>query len=208
MTAVRYEPGEDARALPRDEVGWYKKYGVTFRDVGPEDLELLRQWRNDPSIRGAMVVQDEITEAMQAAWYAALDRAKDCYSVLLFRGERIGLTQLRHIDRVKRTAEAGITIWRPEHQNGVLAYRIAIAGMDWDFLEAGFDSLTISVRKTNSRARRFVRSLGYRLEDPDPSGDILRGWIDAESYFRSVEPLRAVVLAEMTELGEPIPQGT
>lgn len=207
MSVLRFEPGEAARALPRNEQGYFAKYGVTFQDVLPDDLELLRRWRNEPAIREAMVFQEEITEAMQAVWYASLDPAKDLYSVLLFRGERIGLTQLRHIDRARRTAEGGIAIWQPQHQNGLLPYRVAIAGMDWDFLESGFESLTVTVRKTNSRARRFVRSLGYHLEDPDPAGEILRGRVDAESYFRAVEPYREIVLAEMRELGEPIPRG-
>lgn len=204
---ARFQPSDAARVLPRDEVGWYKKYGVTFRDVYPDDLELLRTWRNATAIREAMVFQQEITEAMQSAWYAAIDPARDRYSVLLFRGERIGLTQLRHIDSESHSAEGGITIWRPEHQNGVLPYRVAIAGMDWDFLERGLAQLTVTVRKSNSRARRFVRSLGYQLEDPDPAGEILLGRVNAERYFQNAEPYRDVVLAEMRELGEPIPRG-
>jgi len=207
VTEFLHALAPEVRSLPRDEVGWYKKYGVTFRDVYPGDLDLLRQWRNHPDIRRAMVFQAEITEEMQRDWYASTDPARDRYSIVHFRNDAIGLTQLRHIDTERRSAEGGIVIWRPEHQNGLLPYRVAIAGMDWDFLERGFTRLTATVLKSNSRARRFVRSLGYVLRDPDPAGEVLLGEVDPERYFRAAASLRRVIEAEMTELAEPFPIG-
>jgi RimJ/RimL family protein N-acetyltransferase len=184
---------DEERALPRDEVGWFSKYGVTFKDVGPTDLELLRTWRNHPEIRRFMVFRDEITPEMQQRWYASIDPERESYSILFVAGEAIGLTQLRHIDARSRSAEGGIIMFRAEHQNGVLPYRAAIAGMDWNFLQRKLERLDVTVLKSNQRARRFVRSLGYVLEDPDPAGDVLKGSVTSERFFRAAAQWRPII---------------
>jgi RimJ/RimL family protein N-acetyltransferase len=187
---------DEERALPRDEVGWYEKYGIKFVDVYPADLEELRQWRNHPEIRRFMVFRDTISEEMQTAWFASLDRQRERYSLIQYRGERVGLTQLRHIDEAAGTAEGGIIIFRPEHQNGLIPYRAAIGGMDWNFLHRGLSTLHSTVLRSNDRARRFLRSLGYTLCDPDPTGEVLRGVVTAQEYFAAARKWRAVMLAE------------
>lgn len=187
---------DEERRLPRDKLGRYEKYGITFIDIRPNDLEFLRTWRNHPDIRRYMVFQDEISHEAQLRWFAAIDPQKECYSVIVFHGERVGLTQVRNIDAASKTAEGGIIIFRPEDQNGLIPYRAAIGGMDWDFLERGLVKLNSTVRKDNVRAQRFVRSLGYRLSDPDSAGDILVGEVDAGSYFAAAKKWRQVLLSE------------
>jgi UDP-4-amino-4,6-dideoxy-N-acetyl-beta-L-altrosamine N-acetyltransferase len=186
----------EERALPRDAVGWYEKYDVKFVDLFPFDLEELRRWRNHPDIQRHMVFRDQITWEMQERWFYGFDRAREQYSMIVHRGQRIGLTQLRHIDQAARTAEGGIIIFRPEHQNGLIPYRAAIAGLDWDFLSRGLVAVHSTVLKSNERARRFVRSLGFELVDPDPRGEILRGTLTPERYFPSARKWRAVLLAD------------
>jgi UDP-4-amino-4,6-dideoxy-N-acetyl-beta-L-altrosamine N-acetyltransferase len=196
---VSFDPAsltDEERALPRDEVGWYEKYGIKFVDVHPPDLEELRRWRNHPEIRAMMVMRETITWEMQERWYYSFDRSKERYSMIVHDGVRIGLTQLRNIDEAAGTAEGGIIIFRPEHQNGLVPYRAAIAGMDWNFLERGLKELHSTVLKANSRARRFVRSLGYELGDPDPNGESLKGTVTPERYFAVARKWRAVLLAE------------
>jgi len=187
---------DEERALPRDEVGWYEKYGIKFVDVHPPDLEELRRWRNHPDIQRMMVMRETITWDMQERWYYSFDRNKERYSLIVHEGVRIGLTQLRDIDEAARTAEGGIIIFRPEHQNGLVPYRAAIGGMDWNFLHRGLREVRSTVLKANARARRFVRSLGYELTDPDPRGEVLIGAVTPERYFTAAKKWRAVLLAE------------
>jgi UDP-4-amino-4,6-dideoxy-N-acetyl-beta-L-altrosamine N-acetyltransferase len=189
---------DEERALPRHPLGYYRKYGVTFVELSdsPSDVELLRQWRNHPEIRQWMQFRDEITPAQQQAWFRALDPARESFSIVWNRTERIGLTQLRHIDSEKRTGEGGIILFKPEHQHSLFAHRAAIAGMDWNFVHRGLAQLTVTVLKHNSRARRLVRSLGYVLSDPDPDGAALHGVVTAEAYFLAVAKWRALLRAE------------
>jgi UDP-4-amino-4,6-dideoxy-N-acetyl-beta-L-altrosamine N-acetyltransferase len=191
------ELSHEERALPRDEVGWYQKYDVKFVDLYPHDLELLRKWRTHPDIRRWMVFREEITPEMQRKWFESIDPARERYTMVVYGGQRIGMTQLRNIDAATHSAEGGIIIFRPEHQNGLLPYRAAIAGLDWNFLAAGFERLTSTVLRSNSRARRFVRSLGYELSDPDPQAEVLHGEVTAEAYFRAAAKWRKVLWSEL-----------
>jgi UDP-4-amino-4,6-dideoxy-N-acetyl-beta-L-altrosamine N-acetyltransferase len=195
---------DEERALPRHPLGYYRKYGITFIELSdsPHDYQLLRTWRNHPEIRQWMVFRDEITSEMQESWFRALDPKRESYSIIWNRTERIGLTQLRHIDAETRSAEGGIILFKPEFQNGLYAHRAALAGMDWNFVSRGLETLRVTVLKVNSRARRLVRSLGYVLRDPDPDGATLVGEVTAEQYFRAAEKWRAIVRAESEAEGE------
>jgi RimJ/RimL family protein N-acetyltransferase len=184
---------DEERALPNDEHGCYCKYDITFVELREEHLELLRHWRNHPDITRFMVFRDQITPEMQAQWFRELEPLREVYTIIYFRGEAVGMTQLRHMDYEGHTAEGGIIIFRPEHQNGLIPYRAAIAGMDSDFLHRGMETLYATVTKTNPRAQRFARSLGYAFSDPDPNGEILRGQVTVEDYFHVAKKWRAVL---------------
>jgi UDP-4-amino-4,6-dideoxy-N-acetyl-beta-L-altrosamine N-acetyltransferase len=188
---------EEEASLPRDEVGWYEKYGIKLKDLYPDDLEFLRTWRNHPDIQRFMIFREEITKEMQERWYRSIDPAREIYTMLVCEGERIGLTQLRHIDREKRSGEGGLIIFRPEHQNGLIGFRAALAGMDWNFLQLKLETVWIRVLKSNLRAKRFVRTLGFVLEDRDPEGALLHGVVDAERYFHAVRELRELIRASI-----------
>ncbi len=189
---------DEERALPTDETGCYEKYGIKFHELRFEHLEELRRWRNHPDIQRFMVYQDEITPEMQVKWFEAMTEL-DCFTMLEFRGRIVGMTQLKRIDYPYRRAEGGIIIFRPEHQSGLIPYRAALAGLDSDFLHRGLENVYATIRKTNSRARRFARSLGYVLTDPDPNGELLTANVRIDDYFRAARKWRAVLLADSAD---------
>jgi len=186
---------DEERALPTDETGCYEKYGIKFHELRVEHLEELRKWRNHPDIQRFMVFQEEITPEMQVRWFESLTEL-ECFTMAEFRGRLVGMTQLKHIDYPWRRAEGGIIIFRPEHQTGLVPYRAALAGLDSDFLHRGLENVYATIRKSNSRARRFAKSLGYVFSDPDPSGDLLTANVRIDDYFREAKKWRAVLQAD------------
>lgn len=183
---------DEERSLPTDASGCYEKYGIKFHELRAEHLEELRHWRNHPDIQRFMVFQDEITPEMQRRWFEGLNEL-ECYTMVEFRGQLVGMTQLKKIDYPYRRAEGGIIIFRPEHQSGLIPYRAALAGLDSDFLHRGLESVYATIRKSNSRARRFAKSLGYVFIDHDPDGDLLYASVRIDDYFREAKKWRAVL---------------
>jgi len=191
---------DEERALPVDANGCYEKYGIKFHELSQDHLEVLRHWRNHPDIQQFMVFREEISPEMQQQWFRDIARKRELhlesYAMLEYRGEIVGMTQLKKIDYPYRRAEGGIIIFRPEHQNGLIPYRVAIGGMDSDFLHRGLETMTATIRKMNSRARRFTKSLGYELVDPDPAGDILLGTVRVVDYFRAAKKFRPLLASD------------
>jgi len=186
---------DEERALPTDATGCYEKYGIKFHELRVEHLEELRRWRNHPDIQRFMVFQEEITPEMQLKWFESITEL-ECFTMAEFRGRLVGMTQLKNIDYPYRRAEGGIIIFRPEHQTGLVPYRAALAGLDSDFLHRGLENVYATIRKSNSRARRFAKSLGYVFTDPDPSGDLLSANVRIDDYFREAKKWRAVLEAD------------
>ncbi len=184
---------DEERALPVDETGCYEKYGIKFHELRRDHLEELRAWRNHPDIQRFMVFQDEITPAMQETWFESLGEL-ECFTMIEFRGQLVGMTQLKRIDYPNRHAEGGIIIFRPEHRTGLIPYRAAIGGMDSDFLHRGLETMYAVIRKSNSPARRFARSLGYVFEEID--GELMRASVGVQDYFRAAKKWRAVLDAD------------
>lgn len=201
--AVTATLDDEERALPVDANGCYEKYGIKFHELREDHLEVLRHWRTHPDIQQFMVFREDISPEQQARWFRDIQHARDVhlesYAMLEFRGELVGMTQLKKIDYPLRIAEGGIIIFRPEHQNGLIPYRVALGGMDSDFLHRRLETLTCTIRKMNTRAQRFTRSLGYELVDPDPTGDVLRGSVSIERYFAAAKKWRSLLNADAAQ---------
>jgi len=42
----------------------FSRYGITLKELQRDEIEMVRQWRNDPKIAGLMLDQTHITEEM------------------------------------------------------------------------------------------------------------------------------------------------
>lgn len=49
------------------------KYNIRYIRLQEEDIELVRKWRNHPSITKYMVYREEITPEMQKKWFASIN---------------------------------------------------------------------------------------------------------------------------------------
>src|SRR4051812_30685 len=72
------------------------------------DCELVRGWRNDPAISRYMEFREHITAEMQRQWFGRINNDRNYYFVIEANGERLGVINLKDIDRDRRTGEAGV----------------------------------------------------------------------------------------------------
>lgn len=184
---------------PLAPTGLYTNYGVTLTDIAPWNIELLRRWRNDPEISRFMVYREHITPDMQRAWFDGLDKERNRYCFVSYERQPIGVCHTKNIDLDAMTGEGGMLIWSKEHQNTLVPFRAALAGLDWNFLKLGFRKMFVVVLKSNRRAQRYNRALGYRFVDPDPEGATLLGTLTPEDYASATEEIKSVLRAEDAE---------
>ena len=55
------------------------QYGVTLKRVEEQDIELIRKWRNYPSIRKQMGYQKIITKKRQKEWFRKINNKYNYY---------------------------------------------------------------------------------------------------------------------------------
>ena len=174
----------------------YTRYGVTLIRLAESDLELVRSWRNNPEIRDYMVYREYITEEMQRRWFASINNRNNFYSMIHYEGQAIGLSHTKNVDWSTMTGEGGMMIWSKAHQNSNVPFLAALLGTDWMFNELGMNAIIGRVLKTNKRALRYDRALGYVFDPPDPDSDVLVGRLTPESYERATAGIRAVLIRE------------
>jgi UDP-4-amino-4,6-dideoxy-N-acetyl-beta-L-altrosamine N-acetyltransferase len=187
----RSEVPESVRAL--DVISPWSRYGVTFERLGRQHLELLRGWRNDPEIQQFMVYREHITAEMQERWFASIDDLHNFYSVIFHRGVPVGYSHTKNVDYRGRSGEGGMVICSPAHRHGLVPFRAALAGTDWVFDRLGLRQLTGRVLRSNHRALRYDRALGYRFEPPTEGSEVLVGTLTVEAYARATATIRAVI---------------
>ncbi|MEI7490627.1 MAG: GNAT family N-acetyltransferase [Bacteroidota bacterium] len=139
------------------------RYGITLHRLKEDDLELVRQWRNDPVVRDNFAFRDYITPVMQHAWFKSINNIHNFYTVIEYQAVKIGVINLKNIDWDEMSAEGGIFI--PDvkyHQTSVPA---TISFMTTEILLNAFHFKTgyAHVLKENDAVRSFIYSLGYKM---------------------------------------------
>ena len=139
-----------------------KKYGIVLQRLIESDVELVRQWRNDPHIRKNMAYRKHINEAQQKKWFASINNAYNYYFLIIYQGEKIGVINAKNYDPQTRIGEGGIFIWQQRYWDSPVPTLASLV-----LLEAVFEQLdiidksVIRIMSNNIRAIRYNRLLGY-----------------------------------------------
>ena len=120
-----------------------EKYGVTLRRLAAEDIELVRQWRNDAEVNQYMEYREYITAEMQQKWFRSIDNNQNLFYVIEYKGEKIGLISTFGIDWNKMQAECGIFIWAKKYWQSVVPVFAVLTMLDINFLVLDFDRFNV-----------------------------------------------------------------
>ncbi len=167
------------------------RYGVSLARLQASDIELLRYWRNHPSVRNVMLRREIITDEQQKKWFASIDNELNFYSLVVFEGNAIGVTNTKNVDLATMTGEGGMFIWDKAHHRSIVPFRAAISGMDWMFFEFGLQRMEARVLPSNRRALRYNTLLGY-VFDREESG-VLHFHATPETYSRQADTVREML---------------
>lgn len=138
-----------------------EKYGITFRRLTEDKIELVRRWRNDPKISQYMEYREIITPEQQLAWFRRIDNEYNYFFIIEAEGKEIGLINVRDIDYDRGVGEPGIFIWDDGYLDGIYSFKCALTMCDFCFYDLGLSKLIIHVLKDNKRAIKFNIAQGY-----------------------------------------------
>ncbi|WP_421319671.1 GNAT family N-acetyltransferase [Aeromonas veronii] len=149
----------------------FARYGVKLVALAQDDIEMVRQWRNDPKIANLMLDKTYITSEMQQCWFDRLQHATDqFYYLVWFKNQPIGVTSLIKVNRDAGCCEPGMYIYVDEYRNNIVPFCVAFALNDLAFEELGVSQLFGKIFANNQPSVRFHEACGYRHYETQEDG--------------------------------------
>ncbi len=139
---------------------------VRLRAVELGDLAFTRRCRNDPAIHlAALGRRFPITDAGEDAWFRSLGQGSPPLEVTYIVAScdsdaAVGMTTLRDIDWINRTAMFGLWI-APDVQGNGVGKSASTQMLDVAFGRLNLRKLSLDVLASNERAATLYRSLGF-----------------------------------------------
>ena len=141
---------------------FFEKYGVKLVRLTEDKIELVRNWRNDPKISQYMEIRDHITVEMQKKWFASINNENNYYFIVNYKGQDVGLTNVKDIDFGKKIGEGGIFIYEDSLLNSDIPFRVIFALNDFCFGNLQLEKMIAHIMDDNQRAIDFNLVLGYK----------------------------------------------
>ena len=159
-----------------------EQYGIRLKRVEFNDIELIRRWRNDPTIRKVMEYKKRISKEMQQEWFQSINTPFNYYFLIMVGDEPIGVLNCKNINLEEGYGEGGIFVWK--HNAGEYTPVFAsLCFLNVVFTELDiFNKSFIKVHKENKKAIVFNRSLGYVLVPGQQSRDFQYYVLTREDY--------------------------
>jgi len=139
-----------------------KQYGITLRRIEKRDIELIRRVRNSEAIKQKMIYREHITKDMQLKWFKSIEKSPNqIYYIIIHKRKKIGLINAKNYNKKNEFTEAGLFLFSSEYYNThtpVIASLIMISSA---FYALNENVSYIKVLKTNKKALKYNKSLGY-----------------------------------------------
>jgi len=157
-------------------------YGVTLTPVQPEDLALLREWRNRPDISAQMLDQRPISEEAQLRWFERVRvDPNQLHFVIRYKNAPVGACNLKQPEgqpiSSSTVLESGFYLADPRFRGSMLAFFPALALNQYCFQTLGCTTLLAHVKPDNQAALRFNQQLGYQatiqISCPTPDHEVM-----------------------------------
>lgn len=168
------------------------KNNIRYIRLKEEDIELVRNWRNHPSIKSNMVFREHITPEMQKKWFASINNNNNLYFIIEYKGKKIGLINGKDINWEDRSMETGIFIWHKYYRKSHIPTLCSMI-----FADVGVTIWQLKPRatilKSNEQALKYNKMLGFKVIEDDPDKEYVLVSLEKDSLGLIVKKLRAAI---------------
>lgn len=170
-------------------------YQVKLVQVQESDLDMLRQWRNDPKVSQYMLTQEVISAEQQSAWFKKVSNdPRQLQFVILYKDIPIGAANLRAVNgnciQTATIIEPGLYIYEDKYRANLLTFAPTLLLNDYSFYDIGVDTLRAVVRSDNKAALSYNEKLGYKVVKEGPLVEIE---LDKLRYEKASKALKGLL---------------
>jgi RimJ/RimL family protein N-acetyltransferase len=147
-----------------------KGYGITLQQLQHTDIEMVRQWRNDPKVSSFMAFRDHISEEQQEMWFESINNEQNHFFIIYNEVMPVGMCELKKIDLSLRTAEGGVFFYDEDFRNSPYCVGVAVLLSGYGFNDLKLQKIYAQILDDNTRAIRFNKFLGYEFLEKGETG--------------------------------------
>jgi RimJ/RimL family protein N-acetyltransferase len=141
------------------------KYGITLNRLRKEDLEFVREKRNEKDAHSSAESHIEITADMQLEWFDSVNNFENFYYVIEYKGAKIGMLNNKNLDWTARTSESSLFLWEESLADTIVPSLAALCLIEIGFYYLNWNVCYIRVHSDNPKAVENSVSLGYELTE-------------------------------------------
>lgn len=138
------------------------QYGIVLKRVTHDDIELIRNYRNLPSIRQTMAYRKTISKAMQLKWFNSINNKLNYYFMIYYENRSVGVINCKNVDLKNKIGEGGIFTWDQNASENFVPIFSSLLLLDFIFykIKVGNKS-AIRIMRDNTKAKSYNSQLGY-----------------------------------------------
>lgn len=141
-----------------------EQYGVRLIRIQEQDIELVRNWRNQANVSSFMEYKKHITPEEQKIWFKSINNKYNYYFIIEFENKKVGLINVKNYDPKLGFGEGGIFISDKEYINSFAAVFATLCLMNFMLIKLNICEISrIRILKNNERAIHYNKLLGYKL---------------------------------------------
>ena len=156
---------------------------IILQTIESNDIEMLRNWRNDSQVRQYLLSNELISPEDQQKWFRSLDPKTSIYFLLKIEDKPAGLVYANHIDTAKRSFEGSIFIGEKQYFETHYPIKAILLLSFYFFEKLNFQKSYSTVNKKNKAALDMDKRFGYRLLSD--TGDFIKSSCTREDYLKS-----------------------
>jgi UDP-4-amino-4,6-dideoxy-N-acetyl-beta-L-altrosamine N-acetyltransferase len=138
---------------------------TSLRDVRPDDVDMIREWRNLPKVADYMYTDHVIGPEEHAAWFArVLKDPTYKYWIIVCDGEDVGVANLNAIDQINRRCYWAFYVVSPNVRGKGVGSYVEYYVLNYVFDELKFEKLCCEVLSFNEGVVEMHRRFGFVQE--------------------------------------------
>lgn len=141
------------------------KYGITLNRLRKEDLELVRQKRNENEAHASAESRIEITSEMQLEWFESVNDFANFYYLIEYKGDRIGMLNNRNVDWTARTSESSLFLWDESLADTIVPTLASLCLIEIGFYYLNWNVCYTRIHRNHIKAIENALKLGYKLTE-------------------------------------------
>ena len=139
--------------------------GIELLPLSEIDLELVRNWRNSPSVSQYMYTNEYISPEQQQNWFKKVssdDSQK--YWIVLFQGKKVGLVSIYSINQRFKWCHWGFYLGEEQERGQKIGSKVECFFLEYLFNTLHFNRVIGEVFALNSKGVAFHEKFGFRRE--------------------------------------------